>query len=324
VHPQSDQMDENQLEEERFDGYDIPGGAQGGNTGGAGGGQPPRGGTVAGGDDPGDSSSSFSDSDGFDASPPDPRDFLGCHSHRNRALMEWSQFYMKDGKVDRFIDELMRLVVVLGYSGEFVKDRARMGMTDILNAAWSMKTPHPVAYMDYLDLLRQTRHQPEDASNFRTQVQKEPHSLRGAKRDDRHTSERKGQRKEKKATRPRQQKPRNRAQGFTKPAETDHTKIHRNVPQTQIDKCKRLNQCSRCGQDGHYWAKCPSTNPVVASSHLRRKGGAGEAGHEATQVPKSRRIEAAPKTAVKEVVPELRGSTLPDLEILEVDTDMDD
>jgi len=249
---------------------------------------------------------------------------FGGHSDRNRALREWSQLYMKDGKVDRFIDELICLAAVLGYSVEFVKDRARMGMTDILNAAWSMKTPHPVAYMDYLDLLRQTGHQLEDASNFRTQVQKEPHSSRRAKSDDRHTTEKKGQRKEKKATGPRQQKPRNRAQGFTKPAETEHTKMHRNVPQTQIDKRKRLNQCSCCGQDGHYWAQCLSAVPVVASSHIRRKRRAGEARHEATQAPKSRRIEAAPKPTVKQVVTELRRSPPLDLDILEVDTNTDD
>jgi len=249
---------------------------------------------------------------------------FGGHSDRNRALRERSQLYMKDGKVDRFIDEPIQLAAVLGYSGEVVKDRARMGMTDVLNAAWSMKTPHPVAYMDYLDLLRHTGYQLEDASNFRTQVQKEPHSSRRVKSDDKYTSERKGQRKEKKATGPRQQKPRNRAQGFTKPAETEHRKMHRNVPQTLIDKRKWLNQCSRCGQDGHYWAKYPSTAPVVASSHVRRKRRAGEAGYEATQVPKSRRIEAAPKPAVKQVVAELRGSPPPDLDILEVDTDMDD
>jgi len=231
---------------------------------------------------------------------------------------------MKDGKVDRFIDELIRLAAVLGYSGEFVKDRARMGMSDVLSAAWSMKTPHPVAYIDYLDLLRQTGHQLEDASNFRTQIQKEPNSSQRVKSDDRHTSERKGQRKEKKATGPRQQKPRNRAQGFSKPAETEHSKMHRNVPQTLIDKRKRLNQCSRCGQDGHYMAKCPSAVPVVASSHIRRKRSAGEAGHETTQVPKSRRTEAAPKPSVKEVVAELRGSPPPDLDILEVHTNMDD
>ena len=100
--------------------------------------------------------------------------------------------------------------------------------------------------------------------------------------------------------------------------------MHRNVPQILIDKRKQLNQCSRCGQDGHYWAKCPSTAPVVVSSHIKRKRSAGEAGYEATQVPKSRRIEAAPKPAVKQVVAELRGSPPPDLDILEVDTDMDD
>jgi len=186
--------------------------------------------------------------------------------------------------------------------------RACMGMTDVLNAAWSMKTPHPVGYMDYLDLLRRTGHQLEDASNFRKQVQKEPHSSRCAKNDDKHTTERKGLRKEKKATGPRQQKPRNQVQGFTKPAETEHTKMHRNVPQTLIDKRKLLNQCSRCGQDGHYWAKCPSAAPVVACSHIRRKGSAGEAGHEATHVPKSRRTEAAPRPAVKQVVTEFGGA----------------
>jgi len=100
--------------------------------------------------------------------------------------------------------------------------------------------------------------------------------------------------------------------------------MHRNVPQTLTDKHKQLNQCSRCGQDVHYWAKCPSAAPVVVSSHLRRKRGAREAGHKATQVPKSRRIETAPKPAVKQVVAQLHGSPPPDVDILEVDTDMDD
>ena len=74
--PLSHQMDEDEPEEERFDGYDMPGGAQGGNTGAAGGGQPPRGGNITEGDDEGDSSSS-SDSDRSNASPPDPKEFFG-------------------------------------------------------------------------------------------------------------------------------------------------------------------------------------------------------------------------------------------------------
>jgi len=147
--------------------------------------------------------------------------------------------------------------------------------------------------------------------------------LKRAKSDNRHTSERKGQRNDKKATGQRQQKPRNRAQGFKKPAATEHTIMHRNVPQTLIEKHKWLNQYSHCGQDGHYRVQCPSAAPVVASSHIRRKRSSGGAGHEATQVPKSRQIEPAPKPAVKQVVAELRGSPPPDLDILGVETYMD-
>jgi len=99
--------------------------------------------------------------------------------------------------------------------------------------------------------------------------------------------------------------------------------MHPYIPKTLIDKRKRLNQCPRCGQAGHYWAKCPSATPVVVSSRINRKRGAGEAGYEATQVPKSRRIDAALKPAVKQVVAEVRGSPPPDLDILEIDTYMD-
>ena len=122
---------------------------------------------------------------------------------------------------------------------------------------------------------------------------------------------------------PRQQKLRNHASGSSRPEVTEHTKKHGDIPQTLIDKHKRLKQCSQCGQAGHYRAKCPSATPVVATSRINRKRGAGEAGYEATQVLKLRRIEAAPKPAVKQVVAEVRGSPPQDLDILEIDTDMD-
>jgi len=90
-----------------------------------------------------------------------------------------------------------------------------------------------------------------------------------------------------------------------------------------MEERKQLNQCSRCGQAGHYWAKSPSATTVVASSRMNRKQGAGEARYEVTEVPKSRRIEAAPKPAVKQVEAEVRGSPPPDFDMLEIDTHMD-
>jgi len=74
---------------------------------------------------------------------------------------------MKDAKVDHSIDEHVCLGAVLVYSREFDKDWIRMRIPNILNTFWSMKTSPPVAYMDYLELLHQTGHQLEDASNFR-------------------------------------------------------------------------------------------------------------------------------------------------------------
>jgi len=216
----------------------------------------------------------------------------------------------------------MRLALELGYSGNFVKDKARVGITTDVRNAWALETPLPDEYVEYINLLRQTGHQLEDVASFNRTVTKEKHHSRPERSDDRQSSA-KRQRKDRKGSGPRQQKPRNHASGSSRQQETEQTKMHRDIPQTLMDKRKRLNQCSRCGQAGHYWAKCPSATPVVASSRINRTRGAREAGYEATQAPKSRRIEAAPKPAVKQVVAEVRGSPPPDLDILEIDTDMD-
>jgi len=226
---------------------------------------------------------------------------FGGHSDRDRAVREWNDLTMKSGKINHFSDELMRLALELGYSGNFVKDKARVGITTDLRNAWALKTLLRDEYVEYINLLRQTGHKLEDVASFNRTVTKEKHHPRPEKSDDRQASA-KRQRNHRKSSGPRQQKPRNHASGSSRPQETEHTKMHRKVPQTLIDKRKRLNQCPPGGHDGHYWAKCPSAAPVVASSHIRRKRSAGEAGYEATQVPKARGIEAAPKPAVKQVV----------------------
>jgi len=100
----SDQMDEDLAAEEQFDSYDMPRGAQAGNTGGAGGGQPPRGGNVTGGDDPGDFSSSSSESDGSDTSPPDLRDSLGS-GHRHWSREKKDKYDRQYAALNKFIQE---------------------------------------------------------------------------------------------------------------------------------------------------------------------------------------------------------------------------
>jgi len=195
---------------------------------------------------------------------------FGGHSDWDRARREWNDLTMKSGKVDQFCDELMRLALELGYSGNFVKDKARVGITTDLRNACALKTPLPDEYVEYINLLPQTGHQLEEDTSFNSLVTREKHDSKPEKSDDRQSSA-KRQRKDRKSSGPRQQKPRNHASVSSRPQETEHTKIHRDIPQTVIDKHKRLNQFSRCGQAGHYWAKCPSATPVVASWRITRK-----------------------------------------------------
>ena len=98
--PQSDRMSEDEEEDERFSGYDVPRGVQGGNTGGNAGGIPPRDGNVAGAGDPGDSDS-FSDRDDSDSPPPHSRKILG------RRKEHWDD--ARKRKYDRRYAKLLKL-----------------------------------------------------------------------------------------------------------------------------------------------------------------------------------------------------------------------
>ena len=150
---------------------------------------------------------------------------------------------LKSGKIDHFCDELMRLALELGYSRNFVKDKARVGITTDLRNTYALKTPLPEEYVKYVNLLRQTGDQLEDVASFNHPVTREKHHSKPEKSDDRQSSA-KRQRKDRKGLVPRQQKPCNHVSGSSRPQETEQTKMHADIPQTLIDKRKRLNQCS--------------------------------------------------------------------------------
>jgi len=151
---------------------------------------------------------------------------------------------MKSSKIDHFCDKLMRLASELGYSGNFVKDKARVGITTDLPNAWALKAPLPDEYVRYINLLRQTGHQLEDVSSFNRTGSSEKHHSKTERSDNRQSPAQRHQ-KDRKGSWPRQQKARNQAAGSSGPQETEHRKLHRDIPQTLIDKRKRLNQCSR-------------------------------------------------------------------------------
>jgi len=169
---------------------------------------------------------------------------FGGHSDRDLALRQWNGLSMQPGKIDLFVDELIRLANELKYGGDDVKDKARVGMTTDPCNGWATKTPHPEDYVDYLNLLRNTRHQLEDVASFNRTVVRAKDSSHRDMSDDRHTSTKK-QRKERKCSGPRNPKPTKPAPRSFRQPESEHAKAHKDIAQTLIDRRKQLNHCSR-------------------------------------------------------------------------------
>jgi len=170
---------------------------------------------------------------------------FGGYSDLDRALPEWNGLSMQPGKIDLFVDDLIRLANELKYGRDYVKNKARVGLTTDLGNAWAMKTPHPEDNVDYLHLLRNTGHQLEDVASFNRTVFRAKDSSHRDKSDNRHTSTKK-QRKERKGSGPRNPKPMNPAPRFCRPPQSEHAKANKDIAQTLIDRRKQLNQCSRC------------------------------------------------------------------------------
>ena len=148
---------------------------------------------------------------------------FGGHSDQDRALPEWNGLSMQPGRIDLFVDELIRMANKLKYGRDYVKNKARVGMTTDLRNAWAMKTPHPEDYVDYLNLLQNTGHQLEDVPSFNLTVVRAKDSSHRDLSDDRHTSTRK-QMKERKGSGPRHPKPTNPAPQSFRPPESEHAK----------------------------------------------------------------------------------------------------
>ena len=169
-------------------------------------------------------------------------------------------------------------------------------MTTNLRNTWTIKTPHPEDYVDYLNLVRNTGHQLEDVAFFNCKVVRARDSSHHDKSDDRHAFTKK-QRKERKDSTCRNPKLTNPAlQSFRRP-ESEHALAQKDRAQTLIEHRIQLNQYSHCGDPNHFWCKCPAATSVVALAKPNGKQTFNEAQHShCTLIPKPRCIEAPPLT----------------------------
>ena len=120
---------------------------------------------------------------------------------------------MKPGMINHFSDKLMKLALQLQYRSNFVKDKARVGITTDHRDALALQTPLSDQYVEYINLLCPTRHQLEHIASFNRTLTWEKHHPKLGKPDDRQSSA-KRQPKDRNGSGPHQQKPHNHLSGY--------------------------------------------------------------------------------------------------------------
>jgi hypothetical protein len=236
-------------------------------------------------------------------------DSFGAYHDRDRALREWNELRMVQGKASEFLDKIMTLVLKLGYSDPAVIiDKIKLGLTKELRDAWALGQPHPTDPALYIDALRKVAQVMGESTNFtQTVVHKNKGNAnerndRNERRDQRGQRNSRGRGSGKFGRKPGNPGPRS----SRNEAPSEYALAHKGIATTLAEKRRKEGKCSKCGQVGHFWRACPSANPVVYSANSRnpqkRKREGAEPPKESLQGPtkKMKRIEAPPSQTILE------------------------
>ena len=91
---------------------------------------------------------------------------FGGSLSRDCSVAEWNKLRHTPGKIDDYLDAILRLMWSCGYGGEVIKDKIKAGLSEDLRKAWATKTDHPEEPVQYIAALRALGHALEDDFNF--------------------------------------------------------------------------------------------------------------------------------------------------------------
>jgi hypothetical protein len=89
------------------------------------------------------------------------RDSFGGGVDRYASLKEWQDLRHK-GSIDEFLDEVDRLMWIIDYKEDVVKDKLRLGLSSELGREWSRVHPEPDTVGGQIALLLEMGHTAED------------------------------------------------------------------------------------------------------------------------------------------------------------------
>lgn len=203
------------------------------------------------------------------------RKSFGSRLHRDEAVAQWGKL-QQTGKIDTFLDELERLRWITGYTGDVIKDKLKEGLSEELGRDWAKLEPKPEDIDLQIAKVRSMGHKIEDYEAKRkgksTQEPK-PHVGGGSGGSG------SGGRRQEKKGRPKDGKPKSKAENDSKGKEKGEWKDRKveleGISAELLKKRKEEGVCQKCGKPNHNWFECWTKSPVTSSSAgVKRKAAA--------------------------------------------------
>jgi hypothetical protein len=223
------------------------------------------------------------------------RDSHGGWRLRQTNVNKWNAL-RQTGGIDAFLDEVTRLMRVMDYPNNVVKDKLRDGLKKDLRREWTKVRPKPAYLSEQIALLRDLSHADEDfdreeADRSRDQGCRDGRRHEG--RDQDHRSDTPARRRDDRRpgngkSNPRPDKSRSekhgkhassssrpgRERGF-KPSGSSSSfqQSTQGIDSEVITNRRKNSDCLKCGKSGHSWNDCWAKEPNGSSrsSDFKRK-----------------------------------------------------
>jgi hypothetical protein len=222
------------------------------------------------------------------------RDSHGGRRLRQTDVNKWNAL-RQTGGIDAFLDEVTRLMWVMDYPDNVVKDKLRDGLKKDLRREWTKVRPKPASLSEQIGLLRDLGHADEDFDREEADRSRD-HGRRDGRRDQGRRSDSPGRRRDGRRSgnnnnNPRSDKSRSERHGKhassssrpgrergTKPSGSSSSsggfqQATQGIDSEVIASRRKNGDCLKCGKSGHSWNDCWAKEPNGSSrsSDSKRK-----------------------------------------------------
>jgi hypothetical protein len=219
------------------------------------------------------------------------RDSHGGRPRRQKDVNKWNNL-RQTGGIDAFLDEVTRLMWVMDYPDNVVKDKLRDGLKRDLRKEWSKVRPKPDSLAEQITMLRDLGHADEDfdreeADRTRDQDRQSgrrdrdrdrrrnesPGRRRDGRRPDHHSRPDKSRSGKREKASSSSASRSGRERGNKPSGSSSFQQATRGIDSEVIAERRKNGDCLKCGKSGHSWNDCWAKEPNGSSgSSDKRKG----------------------------------------------------